>query len=141
MMIDKQYLIETNVKILKRHERLTGEKVWIGTTKTIDDIIPKIDSVGNSGNRKDDLIEKATHIIAFIPWAQPFEDGNRRTAIISATKFLHDNGYELGIESGKENLEIRKMVSEIKKYRRGLNADIMNQLSFYIAKRIKLYDS
>jgi len=108
IMVDKQYLIEINEKILNRYARLTGKQVWIGTTSTIDTIIPHVDSVGNSDNKKEDLIEKAVNLMAKIAWEQPFEDGNRRTGIISATKFLHDNGYEVDMELGKDNLEIRQ---------------------------------
>lgn len=141
VMVGKQYLIDTNEKILKRHHKLTGERVWIGTTSTIDDIIPHVDGVGNSGNRKEDLIEKATNLMAKIAWEQPFEDGNRRTGVISAMQFLRDNGYELNIESGKANLEIRKMLKEIKMHRRGLYLETMEQMSFYISERIVPYES
>jgi prophage maintenance system killer protein len=140
IMMDKQYLIETNEKILKRHKKLTGEQVWIGTTNAIDDVIPHVDSVGNSGDRKTDLIEKATNLMAKITHCQPFEDGNRRTGIVSATKFLQDNGYDIDIESGQANLDIRKMLKEIKLHSRALHVETMNQLSFYISKRIKPYE-
>jgi prophage maintenance system killer protein len=83
------------------------------------------------------LIEKAACIMAMIPWAQVFFDGNRRTGIIAASKFLRDNGYELDIDPENENLELRGMLSEIKKQSQTLNQDIMKQLSFYISKRIK----
>jgi prophage maintenance system killer protein len=96
-----------------------------------------VNSVGNSGNRKEDLVEKAACIMAVIPWTQAFFDGNRRTGIIAAGKFLHDNGYELDLDPENENLELRHMLSEIKKQSRTLNQDIMKQLSFYISKRIK----
>jgi len=140
MNLDKQYLIETNEKILKRHARLTGKQVWIGTTNTIDDILPHVDSVGNSGNKKEDLVEKAVNLMSVIAWSQPFEDGNRRTGIISATKFLHDHGYEVNIELGKGNLKIREMLEEIKRHRRGLHVETMNQMSFYISERMKPYE-
>ena len=135
-MFDKQYLIDTNKKILERHHRLTGERVWIGTTKTIDDILPHVNSVGNSGNKREDVVEKATHLMAKITHAQPFEDGNRRTGIISTMQFLRDNGYELEIESGHANLNIRQMLKEIKMHTRGLHKETLDQISFYISKRI-----
>jgi len=137
MNLDNQYLIDVNEKILKRHARIKNVKVHIETTKNIDLVIPTVNSVGNSGNRKEDLIEKTACIMAVIPWAQAFFDGNRRTGIIAASKFLHDNGYELDIDPENENLELRGMLSEIKKQSRTLNQDIMKQLSFYISKRIK----
>ncbi|QLH08356.1 Fic family protein [Candidatus Nitrosotenuis sp. DW1] len=137
MNLDNQYLIDVNEKILKRHARIKNVKVYIETTKNIDLVIPTVNSIGNSGNRKEDLIEKAACIMAVIPWAQVFFDGNRRTGIIAASKFLRDNGYELDIDSENENLELRGMLSEIKKQSQTLNQDIMKQLSFYISKRIK----
>jgi len=137
MNLDNQYLIDINKKILKRHEKIKKVRVYVETTKNIDLVIPMVNSVGNSGNRKEDLIEKAACIMAVIPWAQAFFDGNRRTGIIAAGKFLHDNGYELDIDPENENLELRGMLSEIKKQRQTLNQDIMKQLSFYISKRIK----
>lgn len=106
-------------------------------TKNIDRVIPMVNSVGNSGHKKDDLIEKAICIMAVIPWAQAFFDGNRRTGIIATGKFLYDNGYELDIDPENENLELRGMLSEIKKQSKTLNQNIMKQLSFYISKRIK----
>ena len=45
--------------------------------------------------------------MAVIPWAQAFFDGNRRTGIIAASKFLHDNGYEFDIDPDDGNLELR----------------------------------
>lgn len=139
-MIDKKYLIETNRKILERHKRKTNESVWIETTARIDDIIPKVNSVGNSDNREKDLIEKATTLLAMITWTQPFFDGNRRTGIVAATKFLRDNGYDLDMGVEKENLEIRNMLSELKKHSSELHVETMNKLSFYISKRIKPYE-
>jgi prophage maintenance system killer protein len=137
MNLDNQYLIDVNEKILKRQSRIKNVKVYIETTKNIDRVIPIVNSVGNSGNRKEDLIEKAAYIMTVIPWAQAFFDGNRRTGIIAASKFLRDNGYELYIDPENENLELRGMLSEIKKQSLTLNQDIMKQLSFYISKRIK----
>lgn len=138
MNLDEQYLIETNEQVLKRHKKKTGHQVWAeAIPENIARVFPKVNSVGNSGNRKEDLVEKAACIMAVIPWAQAFFDGNRRTGIIAAGKFLHDNGYELDLDPENENLELRHMLSEIKKQSRTLNQDIMKQLSFYISKRIK----
>lgn len=137
MNLDNQYLIDVNEKILKRHARIKNVKVYIETTENIDLVIPTVNSIGNSGNRKEDLIEKAACIMAVIPWAQAFFDGNRRTGIIAASKFLHDNGYELDIDPENENLELRCMLSQIKKQSQTLNRDIVKQMSFYVSKRIK----
>ena len=138
MNLDEQYLIETNEQVLKNHKKLTGQQVWIEVIpENIARVFTKVNSVGNSGNREEDLIEKAACIMAVIPWAQVFFDGNRRTGIIAAGTFLCDNGYDLDINPGDENLELRKLLSEIKKHYLTLNQDIMKQLSFYISQRMK----
>ncbi len=140
--LDEQYLIETNEQVLINHEKLTGEKVWIKVIpENIVRVFPKVNSVGNSGNREQDLIEKAACIMAVIPWTQAFFDGNRRTGIIATGTFLRDNGYDLDINPEDENDELRKMLSEIKKHYADLEPSIMKQLSFYISKRMKPYES
>jgi prophage maintenance system killer protein len=93
-----------------------------------------VNSVGNFGNKREDVVEKATHLMAKITHAQPFEDGNRRTGIISAMQFLRDNGYELEIESGQANLDIRKMLKEIKMHMRGLHKETRTDFFLYFKK-------
>lgn len=139
MKIHEQYLTETNEQLLKRHKERTGEPVYIGIIqKNMDEVLPIINNVGNSGNKVQDLLEIATHILGVITLKQPFMDGNRRTGIIAAGKFLRDNGYDLDINPEDENSELRKLLSEIKKHYADLEPSIMKQLSFYISKRMKL---
>ena len=140
-MMDKQYLIDTNKKILTRHKLTHDVNVWAETTESIEQIIPTVNGVGNSGNRREDLVEKAAYMMALITWAQPFFDGNRRTGIVVTIKFLRDNGYDLNIDPEDENLELRHMLSEIKKHAAGLEFGILKQMSFYISKRMKVYES
>ena len=59
-------MIETNEKLLKRHEKKTGEKVYIEHFDFIDEVIPKINSVGNSGDREKDLVEKPLTSLRFL---------------------------------------------------------------------------
>lgn len=138
MNLDEQYLIETNEQVLKNHEKLTGQQVWIEVIpKNIARVFPKVNGFGNSGNKEEDLVEKAACIMAVIPWSQAFFDGNRRTGIIAAVTFLRDNGFDLDINPEDENLELRNLLSEIKKHYTDLEPSLMKQLSFYISKRIK----
>ena len=111
MDIDESYLIETNEQILRRYKENTGKQVWIEVFHdNLACIFPKVNSVGNSGNKKKDLIEKASYIMATIPFFQPFSDGNRRTGIIAAGTFLHDDGYDLDITLEDDNLELRELL-------------------------------
>ena len=142
MKIDKQYLTETNEQILLRQKEKTGEPVYIGIIqKNMDEALQIINNVGNSGNKKQDLLEIATHILGVTAWKQLFMDGNRRTGIIAAGKFLRDNGYDLNIDPGEENTELRNMLRRIKIQMLTLNQDAMSKLSFYISKRMKEHES
>jgi len=142
MKITKQYLTETNGQILQRQKQRTGEQVHIGVIqKNMDEVILMINNVGNSGNKKQDLLEIATHILAVITLKQPFMDGNRRTGIIAAGKFLRDNGYDLNIAPEEENSELRQMLKTIKERMYTLNQEIMGQMSFYISERMKEHES
>jgi prophage maintenance system killer protein len=104
------------------------------------EVLSMINNVGNSGNKEQDLLEVATHILGVIPLKQPFMDGNRRTGIIAAGKFLRDNGYDLDIVPEEENLELILMLRRIKDQMLTLNQEVMGQMSFYISKRMKEHE-
>ncbi|WP_268542769.1 Fic family protein [Candidatus Nitrosotenuis cloacae] len=141
MKIHEQYLIETNRQILLRHKEKTGEPVYIGVIqKNMDEVLPMINDVGNSGNKKQDLLEITAYILGVITWKQPFMDGNRRTGIIAAGKFLRDNGYDLDIEPEGENLQLRSMLRRLKDQMLTLNQEAIRQLSFYISERVKEHE-
>jgi len=142
MKINEQYLTETNEQILLRHKKRTSEPVYIGVIqKNMDETLFMINNVGNSGNKKQDLLEIATHILGVITLKQPFLDGNRRTGIIAVGKFLRDNGYDLDIDPEEVNLELRSMLRKTKDQLLTLNHEVTKQLSFYISERMKEHES
>lgn len=106
----------------------------------MDEVLPMINNVGNSGNKEQDLAEIATHIVGVIALKQPFMDGNRRTGIIAAGKLLRDNEYDLDIDPEEENSELRQMLRKIKDRMFTLNQDVMEQVSFYISERMKEHE-
>jgi len=141
MEIDENFLIETNKKILLREKERTGKEVVIeAVPQNLARVFPKVNEYGTSGNTEQDLIQKATAIMAAIPWLQAFFDGNRRTSIVAAGTFLRDNGYELDISPEEENIELREMLIEIKKHQRDLEPTIMKQLFLYISERMNKYE-
>jgi len=141
MDIDEDYLEETNEIVLTRELERTGREVFIETNpKKIPLVFPKISEYGNTGNIKEDLILKATAILATIPWLQVFFDGNRRTAIMAAGTFLLDNGYLLDIDPEGENKELRGMLEEIKRHFRDIDITIFNRLMLYVKERISNYE-
>ncbi len=137
MKINEDYLEETNEKVLNDHHEKTGKPVYIHTYPyNLAQVFPKVSEYCNSGNRKQDLIEKAAAILAAPAWIQAFDDGNRRTGIISADKFLHDNGYSLDINPSEENETLREMLKEIKRHMRDLDSKTMQQLILYTKERV-----
>ena len=141
MEIDENFLIETNKKILLREKKRTGKKVYIEIVpQNLARVFLKVSEYGTSGNIEQDLIQKATALMAAIPWTQAFFDGNRRTSIIAAGTFLRDNGYDLDISPEEENIELREMLSEIKKHQHNLEPTIMKQLFLYISERMSKYE-
>jgi prophage maintenance system killer protein len=141
MEIDETFLIETNKKILLRENKRTGKEVIIeAVPQNLARVFPKVSEYGTSGNIEQDLIQKATAIMAAIPWLQAFFDGNRRTSIVAAGTFLRDNGYELDISPEEENIELREMLIEIKKHQRDLEPTIMKQLFLYVSERMNKYE-
>lgn len=138
MKIHKKYLTETNEQILLSRKKKTGEPVHIGVIqKNVDEVLSMINNVGNSRNKEQDLLEIATHVIGAITLKQPFMDGNRRTGIIAAGKFLRDNGYDLDIDPEEVNSELRSTLKKTKNQLLTLNPEVMEQLSFYISKRMR----
>jgi len=142
MKIHERYLTETNEQILLRHKKRTGEPVHIGVIqKNMDEVLLMIKNVGNSGNKEQDLLEMAAHILGVITLKQPFMDGNRRTGIIAAGKFLYDNGYDLDIDPEEVNTKLRSMLRKIKDRLLTLNPEVMEQMSFYISERMRKHES
>jgi len=142
MDIDEDFLEETNVKVLNNYHEKTKKPVYLHTySENLALVFPKVETYGNSENREQDLIDKAACIMAVIPWAQVFDDGNRRTSITAAGTFLNDNGYDIGIDTKNENKELRKLLQEIKKHSRDLDRKLMTQLILYISKRITKHES
>ncbi len=69
MNIGEQYLTETNEQLLQREKEKTGKPVYIGVIqKNMDEVLLMINNVGNSGNKEQDLLEIATHILGVISW-------------------------------------------------------------------------
>ncbi len=139
-MVDKQYLIDTNRLVLKEFQKKHPDAlVSIGVRSEIDDVLLEVEKYGNSGNDKKDLIEKASYIMGIISWSQPFLDGNKRTGIVCAIKFLRDNGYRLKIEQRDEK-EIRELLYNIQDRRSSLDKSIMRQIIIYTTRRVISYE-
>lgn len=140
-MVDKQYLIDLNEKILKTFaQHFPGTDVPLILRPEIDDVLPYVESIQKTGDELSHLTEKAAHLMSYLSWAQPFGDGNKRTGLIAAAKFLRDNDYELNLNSIEEQREIRRLLYSIQDERTNLDLDVVKQIIFYISKRITKHE-
>ncbi len=139
-MVDKQYLIDVNRLILKKWNILHPEDPQaMGVRGEIDNIISEVEIYDKSNNKIEDLIRKASYLMAIISWSQPFLDGNKRTGIVSAIKFLYDNGYDLNIEKQDEP-EIRNLLYHVQDQRTDLDHSVVKQIIIYTTKRIMKHE-
>jgi len=137
-LVDKQYLIDLNKTLLTNwNENHPEDSQAIGTRAEIDDVIPMVEQHDKSKHKIEDLIEKASYLMAIVSWLQPFFDGNKRTGIVSAIKFLYDNGYDLRINKEDEK-EIRSLLYDIQDQRTSLDSLVVTKIIFYITKRISV---
>ncbi len=140
-MVDKQYLIDTNKLIIEDWNRThPNDPQPLGVRRPeIDNVIPMVEEYDKSNLKLEDLIKKASYLMAIISWLQPFLDGNKRTGIISSGKFLRDNGLDLHIEK-KDEPEIRNLLYDIQDQRTSLDHSIVAKIIIYTTKRIKKHE-
>lgn len=141
-MVDTQYLIDTNKLLLDEWNIAHPEDLQpIGVRRPeVDNIIPMVEKYDKNQNEFEDLIKKASYLMAIVSWIQAFLDGNKRTGIVSAVKFLYDNGYDLDI-SKKDEKEIRSLLYDIQDQRVSLNYSIVDKIIIYTTKRTKIHES
>lgn len=140
-LVDKQYLIDLNKKILETFtKKYPGTPVPLVVRAEIDDVLPYVENIESSGDEEKDLVKQAGYLMSYISWSQPFADGNKRTGWISATKFLRDNGYDLDLSSQDDQKEIRKLLYDIQDQRANLDDSIVQQIIIYISKRITKHE-
>ncbi len=139
-MVDKQYLIDTNEKLLSGwNETHQANPQPIGTRPEIDDIIPMVEKYDKKNMNLDDFIKKASYLMAIISWQQPFLDGNKRTGLVSAIKFLRENGYSLDMPR-EDQKEIRRLLYEIQDQRTSLDHSVVTKIIFYITERVTVHE-
>lgn len=89
-------IVKFNIKIVKERNERQGVNL---------DRLNEIFSFANSINpdiepdRKKRILKKAARIISGITWLQPFDNGNKSTALASGKMFLNRNGFDLSINN------------------------------------------
>jgi len=140
-MVNTQYLIDTNKLLITTwNETHSNDPQPLGVRHPeIESIIPMVEKYDKSNLKLEDLIKKASYIMAIISWVQPFLDGNKRTGIITGTKFLRDNGLELNIEK-KDEPKLRNLLYDIQDQRSSLDHLVVTKIIIYTTKRIQKHE-
>ena len=141
-MVNTQYLIDTNKLLIETWNEEHPDEIQqpLGVRRPeIDQVIPMVEEYDKSDLKLEGLIKKAAHIMAIISWLQPFLDGNKRTGIISGTKFLRDNGLELDIVK-KDEPELRRLLYDIQDQRSSLDHSTVTKIIIYTTKRIHKHE-
>ena len=97
-------IIKVNRKIVEER----NESFGVDETK-IYDIINSVNLASDPSilNVRERIIKKASIILARITWEQPFNNGNKATALYFTTQFLNKNKFDLLISS---NPTIQKQI-------------------------------
>jgi len=133
--------IDTIITINKRIIKLWNERrpnkpefFDVGTDR-IEEVRDKVKSVANDLDLENMLIEKAAYLVGGLAWNQPFSGGNKRTAILTCTIFLLQNGYRLNIPQNK-NPELRQLLFDIQEERDEIRREIIVKRMLYIRKHL-----
>lgn len=141
-MVDTQYLIEVNEKIITGwNKKYLDDPQELGVRRPeINEVVPRVEEYDKPFMTLEDMVIKASYLMAVISWLQPFLDGNKRTGIVSSIKFLRDNGFDLDIEPGGTR-ELRNLLYEIQELRTDLDHAVVKKIIIYTTKRIINYES
>ncbi len=132
MNISKKEIIQINRGILGEwsHEHPSEDVSIAHDDKRLSDVLGKVDE-------QDSYWMKASFLMGAIAWAQPFTDGNKRTAFTCAQTLLKLNGYSLKLEKRTDIDYLINLLREIQEERSNLNEDTMAKIVLYVAKRIE----
>ena len=136
--VEKSFIIELNKKIIKewniRHSELPE---FIDASESrLDEILGIVKQAGNDLNNKEQVIVKASYLLAGLAWAQAFSGGNKRTSILSTTIFLRRNGLSITFPR-EEQRALRQLLFKIQEDREELQPEIIDKLILYIRKNTK----
>lgn len=135
--IDRKRIIELNKKIIQmwnsRHPD-RPEYFDVGVDR-IDEVLKIVKDAANDFEREKSLIEKAAYLVGGLAWNQAFSGANKRTAILTCTLFLFENGYELNIPQNR-NPELRQLLFDIQEERGNINRETIDKIILYITKLV-----
>lgn len=135
--VDRQRIIDINKKIIElwnsRHPD-RPEYFAVGADR-IDEVLDIVKNAANDLDYEKSLIEKAAYLVGGLAWNQAFSGANKRTAILTCTLFLLENGYGLNIPQSR-NPELRQLLFDIQEERCDVNRETIDKIILYIAKQV-----
>jgi death-on-curing family protein len=136
--IDRQKIIGINRNIIQiwnsRHPE-KPESFDIGKDR-IDEVLDIVRNAANDLDYEHSIIEKAAYLVGGLAWNQAFSGANKRTAILTCTLFLSENGYSLNIPQNR-NPELRQLLFDIQENRSHVDREIIDKLILYITKQVR----
>ena len=135
--VDIDVIIKINKRIIELWNQRHSDRpefLDVGTDR-IEEVLNKVKSVANDLEFEDMLIEKSAYLIGGLAWNQPFSGGNKRTAILTGTVFLLQNGFRLNIPQNK-NPELRQLLFDIQEERGEIRREIIIKIMLYIRKHL-----
>ncbi|MEW6042899.1 MAG: type II toxin-antitoxin system death-on-curing family toxin [Thermoproteota archaeon] len=137
LYVDREKIITINQKIIKMWNQRHPEKpefIDVGTDR-LDEVLTLVKNSANDLSFEQALIEKAAYLVGGLAWCQAFSGANKRTAILTCTVFLLQNGYQLNIPQN-ENPELRQLLFDIQEERGQLDSQIIDKIILYIRKHV-----
>lgn len=135
--IDIQRIIDINQKIIEiwnaRHPE--GPETFNVSRDRIEEVLDIVKNSGNGIEFEKSLITKAAYLVGGLAWNQAFSGANKRTAILTSTIFLANNGYSLNIPQNR-NPELRQLLFEIQEQREDIDKEMIDKLILYISKQV-----
>lgn len=135
--MDRDKIITINRTIIKMWNKRHPERpefIDVGTDR-IDEVLMMVKNLANDLPFEQALIEKAAYLVGGLAWCQAFSGANKRTAILTCTIFLLQNGYRLSIPHN-ENPELRQLLFDIQEERGQVNQQVIDELILYIRKHL-----
>lgn len=136
--IDRNRIIDFNRKIIQLwNSRYPDRPEYfdVGIDR-IDEVLKIVKDVANDLEHEKSLIEKAAYLVGGLAWNQAFSGANKRTAILTCTLFLFENGYKLNIPQNR-NPELRQLLFDIQEERGSINRKIVDKIILYITKLVR----
>jgi prophage maintenance system killer protein len=117
------------VSLRKESFGVNGERIeWI---------FSKANSFNDVKDKRKRIIKKTTAVLAGISWQQPFNNGNKTTAVIVTKYFLQKNGFDLRLSIEQEEDELIDLLTRTV-YKYEDDPTIFSEVEEYLNRKVVL---